>query len=470
MNRRTTLLLSSLMLLTLLLSSAMGTAAGVHAAGAGTGPDDARLVNNQWQPLNRGDRFWYEFQYAGDGSPLEIRLEVVPQDGASFEVWTPEEVKTWRNGSEVQPIGRGSPDANAPGVLVWRGNFPIRGTYYVVVEHAGSQPGTRYYLLSVQGDGVTLAKPAPAAAPSPKPAAPSKQAATPAKVAGKLVFQTAMGGPIYTINADGSGLQRVADGMDPSWSPDGKQIAFNRWQEPRGVWVANADGSNARRVFDWSEPRWTSWSPDGQEILFSRITGGRLEAREFCFRGFCFTFPASPHWTMGAVRPADGSFYEPTPPDSRTSRAPDWSPDGSRVAFADVQGVRVQNLDGSASSLITDDAKDTSPVWSPDGNELAFVHRQHDHWEIYAVGADGANLRRLTTTPAKPNGEVGNSASPAWSPDGRSIAFLTDRSGQWEIWVMSADGSRQRPMFASALDGLTLDYAAVGELAISWSE
>lgn len=469
MNRHS-LLLSALLLTTLLLSSAMGATSAVYAAGAGTGPDDARLVTNEWQALNRGERIWYEFQYAGDSSPIEVKLEVVPEGGASFEVWTPEEVKRWRNGSEVQPIGRGSPGANDPGVLIWTGSFPIPGTYYVVVEHAGSQPGKSHYLLSVDGDGVTLAGPAPVAAPSPGPVSLANQTAAPPVLAGKLVFQTGMGGDIYTINVDGSSLKRVAGGMDPTWSPDGRQIAFNRWQEPRGVWVANADGSNAQRVFDWSEPRWTSWSPGGQEVLFSRITGGRQEAREFCFRGRCFTFPASPHWTLGVVRPGDGSFYEPTPPDSRTSRAPDWSPDGGRIAFADVQGLRVQNLDGSASSQITYDARDTSPVWSPGGERLAFVHRQHDHWEIYTLGADGANQQRLTSTPRKPNGEVGSSASPAWSPDGRSIAFLTDRSGKWEMWVMAADGSGQRPMFASELDGLTLDYASLGELAISWGQ
>ena len=164
------------------------------------------------------------------------------------------------------------------------------------------------------------------------------------------------------------------------------------------------------------------------------------------------------------------SFYEPAQPHSQVSLAPSWSPDGDKWVFDDVQGLRVQTLDGSVSYEITHDAKDTSPVWSPDGNRVAFVRRQHDHWEVYVVDADGRNLRRLTDTPNKPNGQVGNSASPAWSPNGNYIAFLSDRSGKWEIWVVQANGSGLRPMFDSELDGLRLDYASIGELAISWTE
>jgi TolB protein len=279
-----------------------------------------------------------------------------------------------------------------------------------------------------------------------------------------------MGGEIYTIDVNGEGLTRVGRGMDPSWSPDGDQIAFIRWEEPRGVWVMDADGSDAHRVFAESEPRWTSWSPNGEEILFSRVNGGRVEEREFCFRGMCFTFPATPHWALSAVNMIDGSFYEPAPPDSQTSRAPSWSPDGEKVVFADIQGLRVHTLDRSVSYQITNDAKDTSPAWSPDGNQVAFARRQHDHWEVYVVSAGGQNLQRLTTTPVRPDGQPGSSASPAWSPDGASIAFLTDRGGEWEIWMMEANGQGQAPMFDSALDGLTLDYASLGERAISWTQ
>jgi Tol biopolymer transport system component len=100
---------------------------------------------------------------------------------------------------------------------------------------------------------------------------------------------------------------------------------------------------------------------------------------------------------------------------------------------------------------------------------VAFTRRQHDHWEIYAVDADGRNLARLTDTPRQANDQVSHSAAPAWSPDGQSLAFLTDRSGAWEIWVMQAGGQAQRPLFDGALDHLSLEDAYLGERAISWT-
>jgi Tol biopolymer transport system component len=83
---------------------------------------------------------------------------------------------------------------------------------------------------------------------------------------------------------------------------------------------------------------------------------------------------------------------------------------------------------------------------------------------------DGRNLRRLTLSPKKPNGEPADSVSPAWSPDGGLLAFLSNRRGSWEIWVMGANGANLRPLFGAGLEGLQLDYAYVGERAISWTK
>jgi TolB protein len=140
------------------------------------------------------------------------------------------------------------------------------------------------------------------------------------------------------------------------------------------------------------------------------------------------------------------------------------------MVYRDVNGLYIQSADGQTRYQLTSSNQDTTPIWSPDGTQVAFVRRQHDHWEIYTVDADGRHLTRLTKTPETPEGVPGSSLSPAWSPDGTSIAFLTDRMGKWEIWVMNADGANQRALFGHVLDGLKLDYAYHGERALSWTK
>jgi Tol biopolymer transport system component len=76
------------------------------------------------------------------------------------------------------------------------------------------------------------------------------------------------------------------------------------------------------------------------------------------------------------------------------------------------------------------------------------------NWEVYIVNVDGSGLRRLTSDP-------GNDGLPTWSPDGRTLAFVSDRSGQWEVWTTRPDGRSQRPLFplGGALDGRVRDAA-----------
>jgi Tol biopolymer transport system component len=485
--------------------SGSAAAPNVEAPGAGTGPGDARAPLATWQPLDRGDSHWYAIRYEGDGSQIEIRMESEPTGGAAFVVWTPDQIRRWGLGEEVHPIGRGSADPRASGSLLWSGSFNAAGIYYVVVGDAGSQPGASYYLLQVSGDAVSSPTSGPAPATASEPVSSLPQKPVPSEPSGRLVFQTTFGGDLYIVNVDGSGLQRITDGIDPTWSPitpgggtDDQQIAFTRWREPRGVWVVDSSGSGERRIFDWNEARWPSWSPDGAEIVFSRQYGvvptgpaprrpggpsegtasSELSAaaagRPRGPGGSGTTGPGSPTWKLGIVSVQDGSFCEPQP-DSDVNLAPDWSPvpqdgvGGDAIVYNGVRGLRLMSIDGKTSFALTSDPKDTSPVWSFDGSRVAYIHRQHDHWEIYTVDVNSGQSTRLTDTPPWPDGTMANSVSPAWSPDGGYLAFLTDRTGEWQIWIMEADGGGARPLFDSELDGLRLEYAFAGERAIDWT-
>jgi Tol biopolymer transport system component len=137
-----------------------------------------------------------------------------------------------------------------------------------------------------------------------------------------------------------------------------------------------------------------------------------------------------------------------------------FSPDGSRVAFADVSqdssGIARAATDGSDVMHLTDGLNDSWPSWSPDGSKIAFSGTEFDPSaskcalrvdydcpsDIYVMNSDGSDLTRLTTSP-------GPDFQPVWSPDGTQVAFVAvPRTGSADtlIWVMNADGSGARPV------------------------
>jgi dipeptidyl aminopeptidase/acylaminoacyl peptidase/uncharacterized protein YraI len=358
------------------------------------------------------------------------------------------------------------------------------GTWLQIVYPTGAEGRAWVAAAYVELSGSLAEVPVVSAPPLPPPRSAPMPTPTPTpEFTGKLVFQVCNGCDIYVINADGSGLRRLTDGMDPAWSPDGKKVAFARWRDPRGIYVIDEDGSNETLLFGWSQAKAPAWSPDGSHIVFTRQYGGREEDRERSVYGFHWTVPAHPWWKLGLVRVEDRYFTDLLCYDH--SFSPTWSPDGQVIAYDSDYGLHLTATDGSIGGqsydrslhALSTDVRDTSPAWSPDGTQIAFMFNQHDHWEIYVMNADGANRVRLTKeepfTPRPPH-----NVSPAWSPDGRHIAFFTDRRGKWELYVMNADGSNQRPMpvlsrvegFETALDDLPIEYGFVAERMVSWTK
>jgi TolB protein len=123
--------------------------------------------------------------------------------------------------------------------------------------------------------------------------------------------------------------------------------------------------------------------------------------------------------------------------------SPRLAPNGQRIVYVSFAGgmphVRVMNLDGSndRALLAGPPAMSFAPAFSPDGRRIAFSMANEGNTDIYVVGAGGGFPQRLTTAP-------GIDTAPSFSPDGRSIAFESDRGGTQQIYVMNADGSGQR--------------------------
>ena len=297
-------------------------------------------------------------------------------------------------------------------------------------------------------------------------------------------------GELYVVNIEGSGMRRLArfatSFTRPTWSPDGRMIAFERRVRPDrrapsrqrgvsglprrdlrhecrrqrttephgqrrrrrpglvsrraddrvlrdegfvpGLYVMNADGSAQRRVTPDGFHAWGSaWSPDGRRIAFGSVVGGVGNRRD----GEIFVVNVDGSGPLNLTR-------NPAMDHSAT-----WSPDGRMLAFVSYrEGLRnvalyVMNADGSEQRKVTSlSISDSSFSWSPDGRRIAFVSKRDGNDEVYVVNVDGSGLRNLTRNP-------GRDGHPVWSPDGRTIAFVANRGGNRDIYVMNADGSGQ---------------------------
>lgn len=121
---------------------------------------------------------------------------------------------------------------------------------------------------------------------------------------------------------------------------------------------------------------------------------------------------------------------------------PAWLPDGRIVykAIHGAAGLYLMNPDGSNPQQLVGDASATAPAVSPDGSAIAFMSQRDGNWEVYVIAADGSGLRRLTNDPAQ-------DGLPTWSPDGAWIAFVSDRGQEWAVWVVQPDGTGLRELF-----------------------
>lgn len=216
----------------------------------------------------------------------------------------------------------------------------------------------------------------------------------------------------------------------PAWSPDGRSLAYlsyrNGYPDLFRAFPFERRPDQTLAAFSGinSSP---AWSPDGRSLALTLSKDGNPEV-------YVLTLATG---TFRRLTRHAGIDTEPT-----------WSPTGREIAFisdrAGTPHVYVMDAEGGNVRQLTTGGHHTQPRWSPKGDAIAFTTRQGTH-DIWIISPDGSNPRRLTAGP-------GDNQGPTWAPNGRHIAFQTNRLGSWQVFAMLADGSEQTPITRGSTD------------------
>lgn len=217
-----------------------------------------------------------------------------------------------------------------------------------------------------------------------------------------LCFARHRGATIFLFlrSADGTQQRRLttrdAPEYDAVYAPDGKRLAFtldnaSPNQGDLDIYTCNLQGQDLQPVATnadkLSHEEWPSWSPDGRSIAFSSTREGNQEIY---------------------VCRVDGADKRRLTSHPAIDAHPAWSPDGAQIAFAtnrwgDLE-LALVNVDGGNLTRLTESkGLDDYPCWSPDGNKLAFTSNRDGNFEIYIANSDGSDLHNVTDSPAIDN-------------------------------------------------------------------
>lgn len=251
---------------------------------------------------------------------------------------------------------------------------------------------------------------------------------------GRKVLLAREGITVATLATGAS--KRIGPGEEAgaAWSPDSARVAFSGPQA-EGLYVADVR-TGRTHYLDSTSQVWTpAWSPDGSWIVFAGQDGD----------GPTETYAVHPNGTgLRAVSP-----YAPQSPGGYS-----WSR-GGKLAFVDSRLVVVVERTWR-DHVLQPRLGDGSVAWSPDGHTLAYAVTtdRAGSSELFTIGADGRDRRRLT-----PTWPPASESSPVWSPDGKTLLFVRTPSGGGaarelpQVWTMRADGSQRRPLTTAYPDG-----------------
>jgi len=228
------------------------------------------------------------------------------------------------------------------------------------------------------------------------------------------------------------------DAMQPSWSPNGKRIAF--WFMPPSagrsdIATISRDGGEVEVITKDASTNWNPvWSPDGKFLYFASDRSGNMS----------FWRVAIDEQTGKALSEAEAVS---TP--SNFNRHLSFSANGRRMIYvqtaqqANIQGLKfdqhTEKIAGEPFWITRGDRHIVRPELSPDGSRFVMRISRRTQDDIVVVSRDGSQWRDLTN-------DKFFDRYPRWSPDGKRIAFTSDRGGRYEIWVLDADTGNLRQL------------------------